>query len=243
MCFKKLFIFIALSSFTLPLNAQITVTSAGQQWKYEQPVRLETVLAPIVSSADIYWPAAALYQLPVADMEILRDKAIVMLGELAASVAEEQQIAMQQLAQEISKWHLAKRLPIKVDYDLARLDLAANPQLNAGEYLLLLPRRPDSVYIFGAIAGAAKKAAHQPIEPATYYLQNISRLGADRNEVFLLQRDGRAFMLPLTGSNKKRQELQPGSSVYVPFASTIFDRKYAELNHLIIELMQYRVEV
>lgn len=227
----------------LPVSAQVVVHSAGQSISFEQPVRLDAVMAPLVRSADIYWPAAALYDTNAPEAEQLRSETLTLLQELQQSAKPEVQQILLQLANSIRDWRLAKRLPFVIDYDLARINLAANPLLPAGDYILQLPRRPDSVVLIGAISGGVISQAHTQATAVYDYLQRAKLQSADTNTVQILQADGRLVQVPLSGVSAVYQEAQPGAALYVPFRSSLFSRDYQRLNQLLVELMQYRVAV
>lgn len=228
---------------TLPVSAQVVVHSAGQSITFKQPVRLDAVLAPLVRSADIYWPAAALYDTNAPEAEQLRRQTLNLLQELQQSAQPEVQQVLLQLANSIRDWRLAKRLPFVIDYDLARINLAANPLLPTGDYILQLPRRPDSVVLIGAISGGVVTQPHTPATAVNDYLQRAKLQFADTNNIQLLQADGRLIQVPLSGASAAYQEAQPGAVLYVPFRSLLFSRDYQRLNQLLVELMQYRVAV
>jgi len=228
---------------TLPVSAQVVVHSAGQSITFEQPVRLDAILAPLVRSADIYWPGAALYDTNAPEAEQLRSQTLALLQQLQQSAQPEVQQALLQLASRIGDWRLAKRLPFVIDYDLARINLAANPLLPTGDYILQLPRRPDSVVLIGAISGGVISQAHTPATAVYDYLQRAKLQSADTNYVQLLQADGRLIQVPLSGTSAIYQEAQPGAALYVPFRSSLFSRDYQRLNQLLVELMQCRVAI
>ncbi len=228
---------------TLPVSAQVVVHSAGQSISFEQSVRLDAVLAPLVRSADIYWPAAALYDTNAPEAEQLRSETLTLLQELQQSAKPEVQQVLLQLANSIRDWRLAKRLPFVLDYDLARINLAANPLLPTGDYILQLPRRPESVVLIGAISGGVISQAHTTATAVNDYLQRAKLQSADTNTVQILQADGRLVQVPLSGASAVYQEAQPGAALYVPFRSSLFSRDYQRLNQLLVELMQYRIAV
>lgn len=241
MCLLKKLTLLAAMLVTLPASAQVVVHSAGQSITFEQPVRLDAVMAPLVRSADIYWPAAALYDTNTPEAEQLRSQTLTLLQELQQSAKPEVQQVLLQLANSIRDWRLAKRLPFTIDYDSARINHAANPLLPNGDYILQLPRRPDSVLVIGAISGGVMIQAHTPATVVNDYLQRVKLRSADTNNIQLLQADGRLIQVPLSGASAIYQEAQPGAVLFVPFRSSLFSRDYQRLNQLLVELMQYRV--
>lgn len=243
MSLRNILALLILATASAGAAAQVVINSATQRWQYPESVRLETVLAPQVTNADIYWPAAVLYQLPSPAAESLREQLLRLLTELQVeSDATEQQL-LQQLATELKSWRLAQPLPFKIDFDRARLDLAANPLLLPGEYYLSVGPRPQHLYMIGAVKGAARTVPHRAATPLQDYLTDLEWVRADLNHLILLQADRRLLTVALTGANAPYQEAQPGSLMIIPFKTSLLNRRYKLLNQLLVELAQYRVAV
>lgn len=234
-----------LTSFTIfnvPAVAKITVQHAGQMQHFSEPVRLEQVLAPLVSS-EIYWPATVLYKQNHQQAEALRSQTLVLLEQLQQTARPQLQQQLLQLANSIKTWQLAQPLPFEIDYDLARISIDHNPLLLPGEYYLQMGARPDSILVIGAVKGASVSLAHLPAAALPEYLSQLTLQSADINQVFLKQADRRLLTVKLAGANAPYQEAQPGAVMIVPFKSGVFNRDFAKLNQLLVELVQYKVVV
>jgi len=221
--------------------ANVAVTVDHKTLMFDSAVRLDAVLAITANDRSVYWPAAALYRSDDAEVVQLRSKVLSLLDKLGQDAIPEQQVLLRQLAVEINAWQLAKRLPLKIDLDMARLSLAANPLLQDPQYLLRLPTRPESIYVFGAISSAGRVLPHQAVSSVQDYLRLVTRQSADHNQLMVIQADGRVIPVALYGSERSYQEVQPGGVLFVPFKSSLFDKEFTELNRLLVELVAYRV--
>lgn len=221
--------------------AKVAVTVDQQTLMFDSAVRLDAVLAVTAKERSVFWPAAALYLANDADVAQLHSTVLGLLDKLGQEAAPEQQVLLRQLTAEVNSWQLAKRLPLKIDLDLARLSLAANPLLQEEQYLLRLPTRPKHIYVFGAITNAGRVLPHQAVTSVQNYLRLVTRQSADHNQLTVIQADGRVIPVALYGSERSYQEVQPGGVLFVPFKSSLFDKEFTELNRLLVELVAYRV--
>lgn len=237
----KRFSLVVASLAVFSAAAKVVVESKGHFWQFEQSVRLDTVLAVTGMTADVYWPAAALYTPATAEIEALRLRTLQHIQYLRSGAPANEQQVLLRLGEHIKSWRLAKRQKIVIDYDRARLSVEHNPLLMVGNYLLHAAERPKTIFVFGAIQNTEQVVPHVSALPAQGYLKNVVLENADANSLHLLQADGRRIDIMLAGSIRELQEAQPGAMLFVPFSSPIFDRGFSELNRLIIELMQYRI--
>jgi hypothetical protein len=134
------------------------------------------------------------------------------------------------------------RFPVKIDYDLARVVAAANPQLPPGKYILDIRSRMHTVQLFGAINKTAT-LPHLPHADVSEYIisQNLTDLG-NKDIVTIIQADGRKITAPVAYWNKTHQEVMPGSQIFVPFKQSIFQPELATINQQIINLALNRVQ-
>lgn len=232
---------------SLTLNtviASVTVEVNQEQYVFTHAPRLIEVLAPFSNQKSWYWPAAALYQADDTQLEKKRQLLLRNLFLLAKSYKIEAPKIAQSLGHLqliISNWHIARRLPIKIDYDLARMKADANPQFPSGKYILSVKPRMNTVYIFGAV-DVVGDVTHQLHADASEYItsQFLTDL-ADRDIVILLQADGRKIIVPVAYWNKAHQEVMPGSLIFVPFKPSIFQPELAIINQQIMTLARNRV--
>jgi hypothetical protein len=224
------------------VNAQVSININDERFNYPGDTRLADVLAPVALQKHWYWPGSALFKLNSTDPQQLRSQIFQRMATLQALWHGEQSKleALSNLRQQLDSWQLAKRIDIKIDYDLARTNAEFNPQFDAGEYLLLLKLRPTDIRIFGLIA-TENKLKHRDAIDVSRYLDKLSLLpGADKSTVYIIQSDGRVFEAPIAYWNRQHQELMPGSQVFVPFDDS-WSSDLAQLNKLIVQLAADRV--
>jgi hypothetical protein len=224
--------------------ASVTVTVNQKQYVFDHEPRLIEILAPIASQANWYWPSATLYQASDVMLEKKRKQLINTLSGLVQRYQiDEPKIAksLTQLQASITSWHLAQRLPIKIDYDLARMVAAANPQLPEGEYILSLTPRVNTVQMFGAVDNTSE-IPHLPYTDTSEYItsRKLSSL-ANKDVVVVIQADGRLIESPVAYLNKTHQEVMPGSQLFIPFEESLFKPEFAAINQQIMILALGRV--
>ena len=223
----------------------VTVAVKQEQYVFTHKPHLIEVLAPIAKQESWYWPSAAMYLVENIKIEEMRK---LLLNSLTRAIIgyqkEEPDIALslEQLQSTITSWHLARRLPIKIDYDLARISVAANPQLPEGKYILDIALRKKTVQLFGAV-NKTTKVPHLPHGDVSEYItgQSVTHL-ADKDHVIIIQADGRQMKAPIAYWNKTHQEVMPGSQIFVPFELSLFHPEFALINQQIMILAQNRVE-
>ena len=225
--------------------ASVTVTINQDQYVFAHEPRLVEILTPIANQASWYWPSAALYQIADIQLEEKRKLLIDNLSYLEQRYQTKEPKLAKSLAQlqaNIANWRLAKRLSIEVDYDLARMVAAANPQLPKGEYILSLRPRINTVQLFGAVNNIGT-LHHLPYTDISGYITNHNLLGlANKDVVIIIQADGRLIKSPAAYWNKTHQEVMPGSQIFVPFKQSLFKPEFNTINQQIITLALNRVQ-
>jgi hypothetical protein len=122
--------------------------------------------------------------------------------------------SLAQLRANIDNWQLAKRLPVKIDYDLARMINATNPQLPKGKYILLLTPRINTVKLFGVVKKTGE-IPHLPHTDVSEYIVNHTLTGlANKDMVMLIQADGRLIESFGVYWNKTHQVVIPGRPTF-----------------------------
>jgi hypothetical protein len=230
---------------TVTASVTVTVTVKQEQYVFTHEPLLVEVLAPIAAQKNWYWPMAALYQEGDIQLDKTRQSLLNILSGLIKRYQKEKPdiaLSLEQLQATIISWHLARRFPIKIDYDLARISAAANPQLPEGEYILDLALRMNTVQLFGAV-NRTNNLPHRPHTDVSEYItrQTLTDL-ADKDYVMLIQVDGREITTPVAYWNKNRQEVMPGSQLFVPFKESLFHPEFAFINKQIMTLAQNRVQ-
>lgn len=226
------------------VQAEVTVQVNQQHYVFAKEPRLVEVLTPIATKQNWYWPAAALYEIDNNELERTRQAVLNQLASLAkAQLPKNAQLklALEQLAANITTWTLARRLPIAIDYDLARIKAAANPQFTQGNYILRLALRSNIVNVLGAV-NYSQQVAHLPNADVSDYAVKLSLTDlADKDYVFIIQANGTVIKAPVAYWNKKHQEIMPGSQLFVPFKESLFAPELSKINQQIINLATNRV--
>lgn len=226
------------------VQAEVTVQVNQQHFVFANEPRLVEVLNPVATQQNWYWPAATLYEIDNNELEQTRQDVLNQLAILAKAQLPKNvqlKLALEQLAADITTWTLARRLPIAIDYDLARIKAAANPQFTPGNYILRLALRSNIVHILGAV-NYSQQVAHLPNADVSNYAAKLSRTDlADKDFVFIMQANGTVVKAPVAYWNKKHQEMMPGSQLFVPFKESLFAPELSKLNQQIINLATNRV--
>src|SRR5690606_26416257 len=133
-------------------QAGVNIDINGQRRSYSDNPRLAEVLQPYALQQQWYWPAAALYRTDTQQAEKLRRQLLTLATELAQQSDDARlrdSLALMQA--QVNQWQLADRVSISLDYDAATVVPVANPRFDAGSYRLVLQRRPNSIFIAGAV--------------------------------------------------------------------------------------------
>tara|TARA_R110001606_G_scaffold236495_1_gene384520 strand:- start:464 stop:1198 length:735 start_codon:yes stop_codon:yes gene_type:complete len=240
--YLKIAIF-AICALSGKLHAEITLTWADKSFTYPNSVRLSEALTPLAEQNDIYWPAAALYQtndeLNKTRQALLENLNIIQ--KRFASQDTELLTATNQLVKVVSSWQIAKRSPIEIDIDLARVQPSKNPLLTAGHYILSAAPRSKTVFVFGAVKQTLV-VAHRPYSDVADYRSNVLRIdAANQDYIYIIQADGRVILAPSAYWNKHHQEVMPGSMLFVPFTESLFHPEFEKINSLLVSLAKNRV--
>lgn len=222
-------------------NSKVSISINGQVNEYPYAPRLTDVLAPIALTQDWYWPASRLYRTNSPEPEQLRKQVLDKLAKLALTAEEPLKQSYQFLMSDITNWQLAKRVPIPIDFDLARINPAANPRFEAGQYLLLLSTRPTQVYIFGAV-NRSIELPHLAVAPVQQYLSRLSSSAfADKQRVWIMQPDATFNETLVQAWANQPAQVMPGAVIFIPFAANIFNKDIDRLNTLLLALAVNRV--
>jgi len=225
---------------TLVKNTSVTVTVNQQQYTFTERPRLVEVLAPQALSQPWYWPASKLFLLN-AKPEMQRQQLLQQLQALIATTNQQLKPGLAALQKELTGWQLGQRIPIRIDYDLARADAALNPRFEPGQYQLLLTERPTGVRFFGAVPYSVTMK-HIDATTVQSYLVGLPLLSvADPQFVVVIQPDGRILNAGTQSWNWQHLEVMPGAMVYIPFATGWFSADFSALNKHIPALAVHRM--
>ncbi|AJR09508.1 polysaccharide synthesis [Photobacterium gaetbulicola] len=219
------------------------------QLNYTQAVRLEQVLADTVANLSlltvsnaatnqpIYWTGASLFQgFPHPE----KAHVVTQLEKTAQLVDVDEKGSFQQLAEQIDQYNIGARVFTPLDYDFVRIDKSSNPMVSAQQYseplTLVVPSRPDSVWVLGAIENNGK----QPWQPRTSASKYLKQAGStaygDNSVTTVIQPDGTVEQHPIAYWNKSHMDIAPGAIVYLSFDN--LPTGYRHLNDEIINLLR-----
>lgn len=181
----------------------------------------------------IYWLGAAL--LDIQNTAALETKRQQVLSQLAKIGQVKDDSAY--IAQLIRSLQLGQRVMQSMDIDLIRINDSYNSLID-GRFLLVLPPRPSTVTVLGAVAQTGD-LAWQGQKTSKDYLKQAGLLdNAETSFVWIIQPDGKAIKQPIAYWNHQEQDIAPGASLYVEFSSLFDD--YTQLNENIVELLRNR---
>lgn len=234
-------LFVATSS-SKEAQVQITYPSAiriGQALQdglAQLPLYNKTTQNEIVP---IYWLGAALLDLQnTAALETKRQQVLSQLAEMGQKADNSGYIAkLAQLAQFLRQMKLGQRIIQPLDVDLVRITDAYNSLLD-GRFLLVLPPRPTTVTVVGAVAQTGDMAWQSQMDSQEYLKQAGLLDNAETSFVWVIQPDGKAIKQPIAYWNHQVQDIAPGATLFVEFSS-LFDG-HSDLNANIIELLRNR---
>lgn len=222
-------------------NNTVSITVNGQINNFDYSPRLTEVLAPVALTQEWYWPASRLYRIDNTEPEVLRKQVLDKLAQLSLEAEKPLKQAYQLLAEDIKDWRLAKRLAISLDFDLARVNPAANPRFEPGQYHLTLSTRPTQVHIFGAI----NRTVEVPHLGSAFVQQYVSQLPlsafADKQRVWIMQPDATFNEVLIQSWANQSAQVMPGAVIFIPFAANIFNKDIDRLNTLLLALAVNRV--
>lgn len=190
----------------------------------------------------IFWPAASLFdhaqQASVAQM---KSDVTALLSRLSAEWENDadKKHAIDTLLRFINEQAYGFRVDVSVNHDDLLLGKHANPLLEA-DYTLLLPPRPSSVGVVGAVKNSASSDWLTGLSVSDY-LDDHDRLFwfAERSHVVVIAPNGTTLTVPVAYWNSADARLIPGSLVYVPFTS--LPSEFAHLNATIVNLLTRRM--
>ncbi|BFL84847.1 capsule biosynthesis GfcC family protein [Shewanella baltica] len=187
----------------------------------------------------IYWLGAALLDIQnTAALETKRQQVLSQLAKMGQVKDDSTYIAkLAKLAQFIRNLKLGQRVVQPLDIDLIRINDSYNSLID-GRFLLVLPPRPSTVTVLGAVAQSGD-LAWQGQKTSKDYLKQAGLLdNAETSTVWIIQPNGKAIKQPISYWNHQEQDIAPGASLYVEFSSLFDD--YTQLNENIVELLRNR---
>ncbi|WP_339543080.1 capsule biosynthesis GfcC family protein [Pseudomonas sp. JAI120] len=204
--------------------------------------RLLDVIGAAQPDAQGYWLGAAWLHQPLLERQarlkagVLFDLDTLRRAALAAGRESRAQVAVR-LYEQVQALPVTGRQVAVLDPVAVEVGFAPNPLVSDGDRLVY-PPRPDSVRVFGAVAGVCT-LAFQPLQPARDYLRSCpSSAQADADYLWLIQPDGRITRLGIAPWNREEGDPPaPGSTLLVPIRSDDLDPPTPDLNPQLAEFL------
>lgn len=208
--------------------AQIHIEGAAEAtgvYELSAGARLAEGLLLARPSADAYLLGTSLERPQALQAQVrLRAGLQYGAGQLAES-ADAQVVALAQALQTWLETHPATgRTPIIGSARLIQVQPASNPVLATGDRLRF-PLQPRTITVMGAVEQECE-LPHVPQRDARDYLRDChpSPL-ADRNDIYVIQPDGRVQQLGIGLWNRADpQAVAPGGTVFVPVRASLIKR-------------------
>lgn len=187
----------------------------------------------------IYWLGAALLDIQnTAALEAKRKETLSQLAQMGQAADDSIYTAkLAKLAQFLRQIKLGQRVMQPLHPDLIRINDSYNPLID-GLFELILPQRPTTVLVMGAVAKAGSFEWQVNKSSKDYLAKAIPLENADNSFVWIVQPDGKALKQPIAYWNAQAQDIAPGAVLYVEFSDLVED--YSTLNANIIELLRNR---
>lgn len=188
----------------------------------------------------IYWLGAALLDIHnTAALEATRQQVLQKLANMGQQADNNSQYIakLSKFSQFLRNIKLGQRVNQPLDLDLIRITDAYNPIID-GQFLLVLPPRPTTITVVGAVAQTGEQKWVSRTSSKDYLKQAGLLENAENSFVWIIQPDGNAIRQPIAYWNHQAQDIAPGATLFVEF-SGLFD-DYSTLNNNIIELLKNR---
>ena len=225
---------------TFAVNADSLVTVQGDaakpgRYSFQEGMRLHDVLLPAQVNPKAYLLGAAWLHTPLRNAQerlklgVLFDLATVRSNALQDDETELAALAAR-LIDKVQAMPVTGRRVAQLDPVRVELNRGDNPYLSNGD-VLLYPPRPTTVKVVGAVLGECE-LAYQSLQPAVDYLKSCPRdPGADADQLFIVQPDGRVFQQGIALWNEtKSVPPAPGARIYVPLRGSAKGDPTPDLN-------------
>ncbi|EOD81609.1 YjbG polysaccharide synthesis-related protein [Grimontia indica] len=189
----------------------------------------------------IFWQGAGLFDAAnSADISTLKARVENQLGSLKERWQDDAEKlgAVSALSEFLASSTFASRISVTLDEDFYLAGSKVNP-LVRGDLVLLLPARPNNVWVTGAVTQTTD-ADFSPVYIADDYLETAETLNTfGISEVSVVQPNGELETHPVAYWNEVPKNVAPGAVIFVPFQG--LPSELSSLNRDIPRLLQHRV--
>lgn len=226
--------------FSASSKAVVEVTINKIVYTYPTNPRLSDVLNPVARQEQWYWPESKIFRSDTTHSQEFRKQIIEKLS-IESNENERYKSTYQNIIKQIKSWELADRVPIKIDFELARISPIHNPRLEDGQFRIILSKRPTNLYVFGAV----NNAFILPYNNNTCIEDIVSEITvsnyADKSYVYLISPQGKIEKSPIAYWNSQCTLPIPGYSLYVPLQESPFSQLHKIINTQILTLAVNRI--
>lgn len=215
-------------------NSQITLENTAVTLSYSSPPRLSTVLTDALRTL-AYSP----YSLGASLIDEKRQQGFILFQKnIMSQLANNRTFSTEKMASQLKQTLFAQKETLSLDYDIVRVFPKKNPLLD-GQFRLYLPKRPNSILVYGAIQSNAP--LHLTIKngsPLQDYLREIPFYNVAMNTViWMIQPDQTIERIQNIHQQTQSTYIAPGAVIYI--ASNEIPE---QLNKNIVTLLQNRLE-
>lgn len=239
---------------TLVMSVATFVAEADTKTiEFKGPVRLKQALNAMEQQgllADAYWSGVRLIKTDEnADINAKKRNVVLRLSELEtywrSRRENEKADAAAMLQGQIKGWELGQQYWGAISIESARQNLADNPLLPEGDYVLHVPERPEHVYVYGLVSKPGKYEFH-PGKTAANWLHSVEQdaellAGYNKSRVSVISVDTESAV-SWSYYQQNDTELTPGHILWLGFEPNQLPPKYKSLNADIRELLSHFVK-
>lgn len=204
-------------------------------------VRADTKKALAHNTDTIYWQGAGLFDNAnsedLATLKVSVNNGITILKE-EWSDDKERLAALNAFSDFVAKSTFLPRIHVPLDEDYYLAGSKVNPLVH-GQLTLLLPSRPNNIWVVGAVTSPTNTDFHPGYVAGDYVklADTLNTFGI--SEVSVIQPNGTLETHPIAYWNEVPKSIAPGAVIFVPFQG--LPSELSSLNRDIPRLLQHRV--
>ncbi|MEZ8083403.1 capsule biosynthesis GfcC family protein [Enterovibrio norvegicus] len=189
----------------------------------------------------VYWQGAGLFDAAnTPELDALKKAVIDNLNTLQEAWQDdaEKHASVTALSTFLAEAHFQSRIQVPLDEDFYLSGTKVNP-LVQGDLMLVLPTRPNNVWVIGAVTETTDADFHPDYVADDYVdiAETLNTFGI--SDVTVIQPDGELEIHQTAYWNQIPKNLAPGAMIFVPFQG--LPSALSSLNRDIPRLLQHRV--
>lgn len=240
---KLLIVTIAALVYSSVAHSTVDIILNGTLYRYEASPRLTSVLAPIATEKDWYWPASKVFEVNRPEVREDYYNVIAQLDELFKDARGDSSAiaSLRSIKSQLDNWFLGKRLMRRIDFDRSRLFLEDSPSFPQGVYRMFLTERPTDIEVFGSVSKPVNLVHRSGFTVADYVAAANPLKKSDSDWAYLVTLSGNVEKVGIAYWNRDFRPIEPGSAIYIPITETNFLPSIAAFNQAVAELAVNRM--